>query len=369
MAKPSSTHIVDRFIEQRLRITEPGHALPSVRRVMDECRVGAATVSEALRSFERRNLIEVRPQRGLFRARTARRVPDIDRIDILYLNAQPDIRRMASGLEPTDGSFHGELIASLTREAQSRGLQIRFHVPAEDESDTDPAERIAADVDSRACITVGLAEVSLIRSLTAAQLSVVNLFPSSFQMPPNAITTDADEVVGQQFDHLYELGHRRIAYLHNSEAHHPHRELLLRREAFYRQAVTRGVSLLPAYVVFGGFSEGVQQQAARDVLSIPDRPTGLICADQHLPAVYAVAASFGLTIGRDLSVVGTDDKPVARAVDPPATTLQIRRTAVAQAAFDLLEKVSRGQPRPASDMMYAELKMVVRQSTGPVPSQ
>ena len=365
MPKRSSVHIVDRFIEQRLRTAVPGGALPSVRRVMDACRVGPQTVTEAVRSFEQRRLIEVRPQHGLFRAVEAYDVPEVQRIDVLYLNASADVREMVGGKRETDGSFHGELIEALRSVADHRGRSLQLHVPAEDEDDAALIERISADVHSRACITVGLTEISLVRSFAAAQLSVVHLFPASFQLPPNSITTDADGVVSKQMDHLYALGHRRIAYLHNVEDHHPHREILLRREAFYRQAVARGVSLRPGYVAFAGFTAAQQKEAMQAVLAGDEPPTAVICADQHLPVVYACAAARGLTIGHDLSVVGTDDKPIAREVDPPATTLQIRRRAAAEAAFDLLEQVTHGRNVPAADAIYAELKMICRNSTGP----
>ncbi|MEO0515600.1 MAG: substrate-binding domain-containing protein [Planctomycetota bacterium] len=367
MPKPSSTHIVDRFIEQKLRLVSPGGALPSVRRVMDACRVGPQTVTEAVRLFEKRRLIDVRPQRGLFRSAEAHQVPGIETVDILYLNAEPHIRAMVQGVAEVDGSFHGQLIASLLDVAEHRGLTLRMHAYPEGGSDADLIDRVAADASSRACMTVGLTENSLLRSLNAAHLSVVNVFPASFQLPANSITTDADEVIGKQFDALYRRGHRRIGYLHNVEDHHPHREILLRREAFYRKAVAAGVTLLPGYVAFAGFAADSQRRAADAVLSLPQPPTGLICADQHLPAVYEVTSNKGLMVGRTLSVVGTDDKPVAREVDPPATSLQVPREAVVQEAFDLLNEISHGKKLPPADCIRASVKIIRRQSVGSAP--
>ncbi len=367
MPKPSSTHIVDRFIEQKLRLVSPGGALPSVRRVMDACRVGPQTVTEAVRVFEKRRLIDVRPQRGLFRSVEAHRVPGIETIDVLYLNAEPHIRAMVRGDARVDGSFHGQFIASLLSVAEGRGLTLRMHVCPEGGSDADLIDQVAADASSRACITVGLTENSLLRSLAATHLSVVNVFPASFQLPSNSITTDADEVIGKQFDTLYRRGHRRIGYLHNVEDHHPHREILLRREAFYRKAVASGVTLKPVYVGFAGFARDGQVRAADAMLSLPEPPTGLICADPHLPAVYEVASSRGLVVGRGLSVVGTDDKPIAREVDPPATSLRVPREAVVQEAFDLLNDISHGKKLSPAECIRARVKIIRRQSVGPAP--
>lgn len=367
MPKVSSSHIVNRFLEQRLRVVAPGEALPSVRSVMDACRVGPQTVTQAVRAFENRNLIDVLPKQGLFRAAAAHQVPGIDRVDVLYLSAGPQLRAMVQRKSATDGSFHGELIDKITQVAGENRQSLRMHLPAENENDADLIDQVAAEVDVRACITVGLTENTLLRSLTDAQIAVVNLFPASFQLPFNAITTDADEVVGAQFATLFDHGHRRIGYLNNVEVHHPHREILLRREAFYRVAVERGICLSPGHVATAGFAADQQKRVITAMLSMKDRPTGIICADQHLPVLYEVAATMGLQIGRDLSVVGTDDKPVARQVDPPASSLQVPREAAVKKAFQLLHEVSHGRRLSASDCVRAKVKMIHRRSIGPAP--
>jgi LacI family transcriptional regulator len=81
---------------------------------------------------------------------------------------------------------------------------------------------------------------------------------------------------------------------------------------------------------------------------------------------YAVAATLGLNIPRDLSVVGYADFPFAQDLIPPLTTIkqdpyQIGRVA-AQLLLDRIFERSRGeQPK----RIHIKPELVVRESTGP----
>ena len=143
----------------------------------------------------------------------------------------------------------------------------------------------------------------MLRDLTHAYLSVINLYPMGFHIPTNAICTNADQVIDEQLSFLIELGHRRIAYLHNVEDHRPHRDLLLRREAFYRQAMESGVELHRGYVRFAGFFEASQIQAARALLATCGRlvttvgkPEGAITRQSEAGILSSRPESFTLCL-------------------------------------------------------------------------
>ena len=368
MAKPSSTHRVVRYLEREIRGKRSGDSLPTVREIMRACRVSPQTVSEAVCSLERREWLEVRPKSGLYRTGKDTAGPAIDRVDVLYYNASERQRRMVVGLDEPDDTFHGEVLAALARCGERRELKVRCHAPEPDESDGDLAHRVADDPDVQACLVVSLVDASLVRTFEATQVPYVNLFPAGFVLPPNAISITADDVVGRQIEALTERGHRRIAYLHAVEDDHYHRDSLLRREGFYRLAVERGLEVHPGYVAHAGFEvEGVRR-TLEGLLTLTPRPTGLICADRELPRVYEVAAGLGLRIGRDLSVVGTDDTPESSRVEPPATTLRVPREASVEKALDLLGEVARGFTRPATRPLPIEVRLVERGSVGPAPT-
>lgn len=370
MPKPTSTPRVTRYLERQLRLCAPGAALPSVRQVMGECRVGPQTVAEAIRKMHAQQMLEVRPQSGIYRPLAGGLEPQIQRVDVLYFNVEEkNLRDQITGAAPPDElTFHGQMVAALRRLGPQRGYAMHLHVAGPQEAAGALVERIVQDEAVRHCLTISLTEASLLRTLHEHHLAVVNLHPAGFFLPTNTIATDPDVVIGLQIRHLGERGHRCIGYLHNLNEVHPHRDLLLRREAFYRLCIEHEVQLHRGQVAYGGYDTLAIAEVVRRMLASPHRPTGLICADQHLPGVYAAARELGLVIGRDLSVVGTDDKPVAEQVDPPATTLRVPRAESVTMALDLLEAVVAGREVPAENYIRAPVHLVERASVGPAPS-
>jgi DNA-binding LacI/PurR family transcriptional regulator len=366
MAKPSTDHLIARYLEHCLRCTPPGGALPSVRQLMEQCKVGPQTVTRVVRHYEKLKLVDARPKSGLFRPTSEKAVPKVKRLDVIYLNVSHELHEMLIGNELLDNSFHGELIAAIKQVATQRGYELFFHAQLDADHEEQMIEALCDEPDCRACLTVGLSDMSMLRDLTHAYLSVINLYPMGFHIPTNAICTHADQVIDEQLSFLIELGHRRIAYLHNVEDHRPHRDLLLRREAFYRQAMESGVELHRGYVRFAGFYEASQIDAARQLLAINPRPTAVICADQHLPALYQAASELQLQIGKDLSVLGTDNKLIAQTISPPATSLQVPRVQAVHLALDMLDEVLVGHERSAEEHLQATCRVICRQSTGPV---
>ena len=62
--------------------------------------------------------------------------------------------------------------------------------------------------------------------------------------------------------------------------------------------------------------------AALDLLARDDRPTGVLCfSDVIASGVLGAAESLGLSVPRDLSVIGFDDAPLARRLRPQLTTV------------------------------------------------
>ena len=124
-----------------------------------------------------------------------------------------------------------------------------------------------------------------------------------------------DDVQGGRLGvrHLLDLGHRRIAYVGE-----------LAREAFntpasaLRQRGARlelreaGLDLLPEYTAVGDQGRARARELVRDLITLPEPPTGIVCASD-LQAIGALEAArdAGLNVPRDLSIVGYDDLEIA----------------------------------------------------------
>ena len=73
----------------------------------------------------------------------------------------------------------------------------------------------------------------------------------------------------------------------------------------------------------------------------------------------------GLSIPRDISVIGFDDIRLAQFVIPPLTSVQMSQTELARLAFNaLLSEVERETPTPNGTDYFLKTNLVLRESTG-----
>ncbi len=132
----------------------------------------------------------------------------------------------------------------------------------------------------------------------------------------------SDNVSGSQIAVLYlhALGHRRIATITGLVETRPGADRL----RGYREALrTLGLGYRDEYVAYGDFYVESGQQAMAALLGLEEPPTAVACASDlmALGAIRAVAEA-GLSVPRDVSIVGFDDIQLAGHVQPPLTTLR-----------------------------------------------
>lgn len=128
-----------------------------------------------------------------------------------------------------------------------------------------------------------------------------------------------------------------------------------------------GLTIEPRFLTEAPYSIDAGEVAAAAMLSQRPRPTAILCGNDVLAAgVLRAARRAGLSVPRDISIVGFDDIDLANAVDPPLTTVRVpHRRMGSAAAKSLIEWVQTGI-RPESLVLTTEI--VARQSLDHVPS-
>jgi DNA-binding LacI/PurR family transcriptional regulator len=83
-----------------------------------------------------------------------------------------------------------------------------------------------------------------------------------------------------------------------------------------------------------------------------------------MTAIGAVAAlrEMGISVPRQVSVIGCEDIYMTRFVDPPLTTIRFDRKSLGRLALETLEKMSNLKPRKGT-REQVETKLIVRSST------
>ena len=185
-------------------------------------------------------------------------------------------------------------------------------------------------------------------------------------VPSPFISVCSDDLVGvvAGVEHLIALGHRRIAHVRGPEIY-LHAD---RRRRSWEQALRRH-GLEPSLSVSADFTAAGGAEATRTLLELPadERPTAIVYANDLMAvAGMVVAQSMGLSLPRDLSVIGFDDAELAAYMHPALTTVRTDPLAWGRlTARTLLDLVHHGRRVESASVGPAEL--VVRGSTTVAP--
>lgn len=183
------------------------------------------------------------------------------------------------------------------------------------------------------------------------------------------IALDNEAAMRQAAAHLWGLGHRRIAIATNRHltANGPHRVDGLRAALAERGGRLDPDLVHDDTVELVGVAEGAETEVGRRaglrLLTAAEPPTA-ICAvtDSIAVGVLRAARELGLRVPEDVSVVGFDDLPLARLVEPALTSFSCDLYRMGKDLAGVLL-----HPETAGRTVVTP-SIVVRGSTGPVPA-
>lgn len=165
--------------------------------------------------------------------------------------------------------------------------------------------------------------------------------------------------------HLLELGHRRIAAITGPE------DVMcaLARLDGYRAAMTSaGVRVEPEWIRYGDFQREGGERHAAELLRTAEPPTAIFAGnDLQALGVLHAAQSLGLSVPRDLSVVGFDDLAIAELASPRLTTIHQPLREMAEQATRIVLQLLDDVP-PEVTRVELATSLVVRDSTAPPPA-
>jgi LacI family transcriptional regulator len=162
--------------------------------------------------------------------------------------------------------------------------------------------------------------------------------------------------------YVLERGHEHIGLITGLGSNHDARERLRGSRAALAAA---GLEADPSLVVEGDFTEASGYRAARVLLERGARPTAVVAANDSM-AIGALSAltEAGIRVPEDVAVVGFDDIPIARYVNPPLTTVRVSIAELgSRAAARLLAALEQGPDRERVQQLLPT-ELVVRRSCG-----
>lgn len=182
----------------------------------------------------------------------------------------------------------------------------------------------------------------------------------------------ADNIEGGRLAtrHLLDLGHRRIAFIGDLVAATVQDRLAGMRDAMGDAGLPFNRSLVLDVTTgddrLADWSACVTSMS-HELLGRADRPTAVFAScDAVARAVYRAAADKGLSVPRDLSIVGFDDDSLAGWLNPGLTTVRQPFEAMGRAAMALLLSVMEDSDATIEHRVLP-VELVVRGSTAAPP--
>jgi LacI family transcriptional regulator len=167
--------------------------------------------------------------------------------------------------------------------------------------------------------------------------------------------------------HLYDLGHRRIAFMKGTRFVN---DTAARWEAIVSIAQEIGITIRPELCIHlekNSWSPELGYQPVRDLLARTRDFTAIFCFNDTA-AIGAIRAieDVGLNCPRDISVIGFDDIIVAEYYNPRLTTIRQPLHKMGWTAAQVLVNRIQTPEQSYPDFVWFEPELVVRESTSGV---
>ena len=176
--------------------------------------------------------------------------------------------------------------------------------------------------------------------------------------PVPVVTVDQYDGARRATEHLLALGHKTVWHVAGPA---DWLEARAREQGWRETLESHGIE--PPPVLRGDWSPRSGYDAGRNLAAERGMTAVFVANDQMALGMLRAFTEAGITVPRDVHVVGFDDVPEAAYFSPPLTTVRQDFIEVGRQAFELLLLRLRDEDRGARHLITPEL--VVRESTGP----
>lgn len=187
----------------------------------------------------------------------------------------------------------------------------------------------------------------------------------TFEVEAPCINIDNKQAAAQALTYFMEQGHRKVSlFITDKERQYNRERLAGCRQVFLQY----GVEDYESYMVQNIRSEEDAYDRTIELLRREDRPTGIfLFSDMMAYSVYCGIKKSGLRIPEDVSVIGFDDIPHVKYLDPPLTTVHHSLAEAADTIFQCLEQQIASRKCTVGKHIYFPGRLVVRESVQRLP--
>ena len=338
---------------------EQGEAIMAERRLAALFSISRESVRRGLRELAEEGYLKVVPAKGVFvdyRGTRQRSGTGTSTLGYVFWGTRDSVIHAPF--------FEGQ-IRGVEQEAQNRGYHLMVAAQQRSELDHLPPMVLDKKVDGV------LLEGAPLATYRQIEESVPVVFIGDFNRGQSRTEERSGDMVAidnlrttmNLFSDLYELGHRKIAFVSPPLNHSAFYE---RFEGYQLSLYKHGISLSEDYVLFTPRTPTLE--SVEPILSIPDRPTAIV-AGNDVTALHILAAAerAGLSVPTQLSVTGFDDLDSAGLSKPALTTVRVPTGEMGRLAVRrLIEKLETSDRDEILTLIPGDI--IHRESCAPPPT-
>ena len=285
-------------------------------------------------------MLEVRQPTGLFKAEAVKPV-------IKLLNFQT-----ATGIR----SFYHEFLSGLLYEIAQNGRRVELI------SDRKGIAKLMKSPGNDTIITFGVRLHEYSDLSHHIHRKIINLLPNFIENVAPGLIIDDTELIDKQIRYLVDNGHRKIAYLHLRNENSYIRAQNARWDTFHRLGFELGLEFNKDFLI-NCVDRDLERiaDALFELLQKDNRPDAvLLGSDVLVQGVYEGIKKAGMIPGKDISVLGTDNRAWCEFTSP----------ALSSAGFDygmgfkkLISMVNEVENGADGELIKLPVKIFERKST------
>lgn len=175
------------------------------------------------------------------------------------------------------------------------------------------------------------------------------------------VTIDDRAAITKIMDHLFSLGHEKIAFIGGPDKYKYSRH---RREAYITALANAGFNIKPHWIYQAyDVDFDIALSAIRNLMSQGDRPTAVVTvSDVQAATVIRYCTANGLSVPDDIAVTGFDNISLSQVTSSTITTIDQPKYQMGQTACELLiERIEK--PNCVTRQMILDTELIVREST------
>ena len=303
----------------------------SIKDISIKCGVSVATVSKALNDHSdiaettKENIRKAAKEMGYFPNSSARALKTnrTYNLGVLFVD------EAQSGLTH---EYFANVLDSFKVEAERNGYDITFinkHMGQKTMSYYEHSKYRGVDGVVIACINFSDPDVVELIHGELPVITIDHVFDNR-----TAIISDNIKGMRDLISYIYEMGHKKIAYIHGADSSVTRNRV----GSFYKSLGELGIQVPDEYVKSGIYHDpDTTAKLTKELLKLKDRPTCIIFPDDFscIGGINAIK-EMGLRVPEDISVAGYDGILLSQVLDPKLTTLQQNTKQLGKSAAEKL---------------------------------